>query len=59
MQQYLRVFGNRQPDNWVQWVLLVEFAVNNGMSGSMKCTPFFATQGMDSRMTFVGQPTHR
>jgi hypothetical protein len=40
----------------VQWLPLAEFAANNGVSESTKCTPFFAIQVVDSRMSFVGEP---
>jgi transposase InsO family protein len=57
MEQYLRVFVNHQHDDWVQWLPLAEFAANNGVSESPKCTPFFAVQGVDPRMSFAGDPT--
>jgi len=57
MEQYLRVFVNHQQDDWVQWLPLAEFAANNGISETTKCTPFFAVQGVDPQMTFAGEPT--
>jgi len=57
MEQYLRVFVNHQQDDWVQWVPLAEFAANNGMSESTKCTPFCAVQSVDTQMSFAGEPT--
>jgi len=57
MEQYLPVFVNHQQDDWVQWLPLAEFVANNGVSESTKCTPFFPVQGMDPRMSFVGEPT--
>jgi len=57
IEQYLRVFVNHQQDYWVQWLPLPEFAANNGVSESTKCTPFFAVHGVDPRMSFVGEPT--
>jgi hypothetical protein len=59
MDQYLRVFVNHQWDDWVQWLPLAEFAANNGVSESTKCTPFFAVQGVDPQMSFVGEPTEK
>jgi hypothetical protein len=41
----------------VQWLPLAKFAANNGVSESTKCTPFFAVQGVDPRMSFAGEPT--
>jgi hypothetical protein len=58
MEHFLRVFVNHQQDDWVQWLPLVEFAANNGPSESTQCTPFFAAQGLDPQITFVGEPTH-
>jgi hypothetical protein len=57
MEQYLRVFDYHQQDDWVQWLPLAEFAANNGVSESTKCTPFFAVQGVDPQMSFAGEPT--
>jgi len=57
MEQYLCVLVNHQQDDWVQWLPLAEFAANNGISESTKCTLFFAVQGVDPRMSFVGEPT--
>jgi len=55
--QYLRVFVNHQQYDWVQLLPLVEFAANNGASEAIKCTQFFVVQGVDPRMSFVGEPT--
>jgi hypothetical protein len=41
----------------VQWQPLAEFAANNGVSESTKCTTFFAVQGVDPRMSFAREPT--
>jgi len=57
MEQYLRVFVNYQQDDWVQSLTMAEFAANNATSESTKCTPFVAVQGMDPRISFVGEPT--
>jgi len=57
MEQYLRIFVNHQQDDWVQWLPLAEFAANNGIFEATKCTPFFAVQGVDPRMSFAGEPT--
>jgi hypothetical protein len=59
MEQYLRVFVNHYPDDWVQRLPLAEFAGNNGLSESTKCTPFIAVQGAYPRMSFTGKPTQK
>jgi len=56
MPQYLRLFGNHRQDDWVPWLLLPKFAVNNGMSESTKCTQFFAVHSVVLQMSFVGEP---
>jgi len=57
MEQYLRVFVNHQPDDWVKWLPLKEFEANDGVSETTKCTPFHVIQGMDPWMWFAGEPS--
>jgi len=57
MEQYLRVFVNHQQVDWVEWHALAEFAVDNAISETTKCTPFFRVEGVDSQMSFAGEPT--
>jgi hypothetical protein len=57
MEQYLRVNVNHQQDDWVHLLPLAEFAANNGVSETTKCTPLFAVQGTDPRMLFPADPT--
>jgi hypothetical protein len=57
IEQYLRVFGHHQQDDWVQWLPLAEFAANIRMSKSPKCTPFFPVQGVDQGISSAGEPT--
>jgi len=59
MEQYLRVFVNHQQDDWVKWLPWAEFAANNGVSETTKCTPFYTIQGTDPWMAFVGEPTKK
>jgi hypothetical protein len=47
MEQYLRIFVSHPQDDWVQWLPLAEFAANDGVSESTKCSPFFAVTGTD------------
>jgi hypothetical protein len=44
LEQYLRIYVNYQQD-WLEWLLLVEFAYNNQEHSAMKCSPFFANYG--------------
>jgi hypothetical protein len=57
MEQYLRLFVNHQQDDLVQWLPLAEFVTDNAVSESTKCTPFFAVEGIDPRMSFAEEPT--
>ena len=57
MEQYLRVFINSQQDDWVQWLPFAEFAANDGVLETTKCTPVFAVQGVDPRNSFAREPT--
>ena len=57
MEQYLHVFVNHQRDCCIKWLPLAEFAANNGVSETTKCIPFYAIQGTDPQMSFVGDPT--
>jgi len=57
MEQYLRVFVHLQQDDWVKWLPLADFAANNGISETTKCTPFYAVNGVDPQMSFAGEPT--
>jgi len=42
MEQYLRAFCNYEQDNWVELLLLAEFAYNNSVHHSTRMTPFWA-----------------
>jgi len=41
MKPYLCVYVSHQQDDWVKWLPLSEFGLNNGTSGSTKYTPFW------------------
>lgn len=56
MKQYFRVFVNHRQDDWVNWLLLAEFAAKNGVSETTKCTLFYGVQGMDPQLSFAGDP---
>ena len=40
MEQYLRAYVNYAQDDWVDWLPIAEFAINNHLSESTKVTPF-------------------
>jgi hypothetical protein len=45
LEQYLRCFINYHQDNWVDLLLVAEFAYNNTFQESIHQTPFFANYG--------------
>jgi glycosylphosphatidylinositol phospholipase D len=49
LEQYLHCTINYHQDNWVDLLLLVEFAYNNTLQGSTQQTPFFANYGHHPR----------
>ena len=57
MEQHFRVSVNHQQDDWVRSLPLAEFAANNGVSETTMCTPVYAVQGTNPRMSFAGEST--
>jgi len=50
LEQYLQFFiGNRQKD-WLEWLAMAEFAVNNKVHTVTKVSPFMANYGREMRM---------
>jgi len=56
MTKYLRVFFNHQQDDWVKWLSMAEFAVNDGASDTMQYTPFFPVYCTDPWTAFSNEP---
>jgi hypothetical protein len=52
LEQYLRGQVSYLQDDWVLWLPLAEFALNNALNESIKMTPFFANYGFHPRMGF-------
>ena len=50
IEQYLRAFVNFHQDNWVQWLPLAEFAMNNVPSETTGVSPFFANYGFNPQL---------
>jgi hypothetical protein len=49
MEQYLRAFVNLAQDDWVKWLPLAEFALNNRDTEPTGISPFFADCGRNMR----------
>lgn len=45
IEQYIRIFGNYQQNNWYELLPLCEFAYNNTINSSTGYTPFFSNLG--------------
>ena len=56
VEQYLRAYCNYQQDDWVTWLPLAEFQLNNSLSASTGTTPFYANYGFHPTMTLKALP---
>ncbi len=52
MERHLCTFVHYQEDEWSEKLAMAKFAANNNESASTKLSPFFATKGLDPRMSF-------
>lgn len=52
MDQYLRAYVSYQQDNWTDFLTLAEFATNNHLLETTNMSPFQASYGRLSQMTF-------
>jgi hypothetical protein len=52
LEQYLRGHVSYLQDDWMRWLPLAEFAINNTLNESLKITPFFANYGYHPRFGF-------
>ena len=50
IEAYLRAFMNFYQDDWVQWLPLAEFAMNNVTSETTGVSPFFANYGFNPKL---------
>ena len=50
LEQYLRFFVDHRQKNWPEWLILVEFAVNNKIHMVTKVSPFMTNYGRELRM---------
>ena len=49
LEAYLRRYVNYAQDNWVEWLPIAEFQVNDTVNASTGLTPFFADLGFHPR----------
>lgn len=50
LEQYLRAYVNYVQDDWVNWLPLAEFAINNHRSETTGVSPFYAVYGHHPRL---------
>jgi transposase InsO family protein len=50
LEQYPRAYVSYAQDDWVNWLPLAEFAMNNHKSETTRVTPFYAVHGQHPRM---------
>lgn len=50
LEQYLRAYVNYVQDDWVNWLPLAEFAINNHRSETTGVSPFYAVYGQHPRL---------
>ncbi len=56
LEQYLRCFVDHQQSDWVHYLPLAEFALNNAPNASTKVTPFYALFGHHPRADNLVSP---
>ena len=50
MEQYLRFFTKYRQRDWPEWLVIIEFAVNNKVYSATKVSFFVANYGRELRM---------
>jgi len=50
LEQYLRFFVDHRQKDWPEWLISVEFAVNNKVHTAMKVSPFMANYRRELRI---------
>jgi hypothetical protein len=55
-KQYLRAYMNFRQNDWVDWLPLAEFALNNAVSETTGFSPFFANYGFNLKLEFEPRP---
>ena len=50
LEQYLRFFVDHRQKDWLEWLALVEFAVNNKVHMATKVLPFMANYERELRI---------
>ena len=50
LEQYLRLFIKHRQKDWLEWLVVAEFAINNKVHTATKVSPFMVNYGKEMRM---------
>ena len=50
LEQYLQFFVDHRQKNWLEWLTLAEFVINNKIHSATKVSPFIANYKREMRM---------
>jgi len=50
LEQYLQFFVDYRQKDWLEWLTLAEFVINNKVHSATKISPFIANYGREMRM---------
>jgi len=50
LEQYLRFFVNHRQKNWLEWLAMAEFVINNKIHSATKISLFMVNYGRELRM---------
>ena len=50
LEQYFQFFVDHRQKDWLEWLALAEFAINNKVHSATKISPFMANYGRKLRM---------
>jgi transposase InsO family protein/predicted aspartyl protease len=53
LEQYIRSYCGYLQDDWVDWLPMAQFALNNHVNASTGMSPFYANYGRHPRMSFL------
>ena len=53
LEQYIRAYCGYLQDDWVDWLPIAQFALNNHVNASTGMSPFYANYGRHPRMSFL------
>ena len=53
LEQYLRIYCNYQQDNWVAWLPLAEFHLNNIRQASTGVSAYYASYGFHPELPSI------